>query len=201
MRRQRNKWKVKENREIKIWWYYLEIRTIVEFSIFEIFVISKCNVIHHLCYKTFCHLNRTNLCYIVQIISGTKKHNVSFLFVMIINENCIFLLIFLLWYTSDLQPFVKKDLKLVVSVLSHVLGWDENPFADYNLDLNSCNLCGKSFACRSSLTHHMRIHNGETACPVCGKVMSRKAHLRRHMKIHVNDGFESVDISTEDYME
>ena len=74
MRRQRNKWKVKENREIKIWWYYLEIRTIVEFSIFEIFVISKCNVIHHLCYKTFCHLNRTNLCYIVQIISGTKKH-------------------------------------------------------------------------------------------------------------------------------
>ena len=47
----------------------------------------------------------------------------------------------------------------------------------------------------------MRIHNGETACPVCGKVMSRKAHLRRHMKIHVNDSFEPVDISTEDYME
>ena len=55
-------------------------------------------------------------------------------------------------------------------------------------DSNACEVCGKVFAVRTSLIHHVKSHDGaSTACTVCGKVMSRMAHLRRHMKTHEND--------------
>ncbi|XP_037076869.1 gastrula zinc finger protein XlCGF26.1-like [Pollicipes pollicipes] len=49
-----------------------------------------------------------------------------------------------------------------------------------------CELCGKAFAMRTSLFHHMSLHRGETACPVCQRVFSRKSNMRGHMKtMHV----------------
>ncbi|KAF0293957.1 Zinc finger protein Xfin [Amphibalanus amphitrite] len=44
-----------------------------------------------------------------------------------------------------------------------------------------CAECGRAFAFRDSLTHHMSLHRGETTCPVCHKVLSRKAYLRTHL--------------------
>ncbi|XP_043189685.1 longitudinals lacking protein, isoforms A/B/D/L-like isoform X8 [Amphibalanus amphitrite] len=45
-----------------------------------------------------------------------------------------------------------------------------------------CALCGKTYALRTSLTHHMGLHRGETRCPVCQKVFSRKGHMLNHLR-------------------
>ena len=45
-----------------------------------------------------------------------------------------------------------------------------------------CALCGKTFALRTSLTHHMGLHRGETRCPVCHRVFSRKGHMLNHLR-------------------
>ena len=47
---------------------------------------------------------------------------------------------------------------------------------------HTCQLCGKTFLLKTSLTHHKGLHRGETACPVCNKVFSRKGNMLAHMK-------------------
>jgi len=46
----------------------------------------------------------------------------------------------------------------------------------------SCSVCPKTFKFRSSLSHHMKTHTGESTCPKCGKILSSKANMIRHMQ-------------------
>ena len=47
---------------------------------------------------------------------------------------------------------------------------------------HTCQICGKTFLLKTSLTHHKGLHRGETACPLCRKVFSRKGNMMAHMK-------------------
>lgn len=49
-----------------------------------------------------------------------------------------------------------------------------------------CSVCGKSFADRSNMTLHHRLHSGVKpfACPVCPKAFTKKHHLKTHINYH-----------------
>ncbi|XP_056395172.1 gastrula zinc finger protein XlCGF53.1-like isoform X2 [Hyla sarda] len=53
----------------------------------------------------------------------------------------------------------------------------------------SCQLCGRSFANKASLTRHMTIHTGEKSlsCDVCGKRFSCRNHVEAHQRIHTGE--------------
>uniref|UniRef100_A0A8D8BJH0 Zinc finger protein squeeze n=2 Tax=Culex pipiens TaxID=7175 RepID=A0A8D8BJH0_CULPI len=55
---------------------------------------------------------------------------------------------------------------------------------DYNFI--ECSVCGKSFADRSNMTLHHRLHSGVKpfACPVCPKAFTKKHHLKTHINYH-----------------
>ena len=54
--------------------------------------------------------------------------------------------------------------------------------------IHTCNVCGKSYAHKRSLTRHMRIH-GEwlNLCHVCGKSFAITNLLHRHLKTHADN--------------
>ncbi|KAJ8960733.1 hypothetical protein NQ318_020025 [Aromia moschata] len=47
--------------------------------------------------------------------------------------------------------------------------------------LYDCEICGKSYKLKDSLSKHLSVHAGYTTCIICSKVLSRKTHLDRHM--------------------
>ncbi|XP_065348023.1 zinc finger protein ZFP2-like isoform X1 [Cloeon dipterum] len=51
-----------------------------------------------------------------------------------------------------------------------------------------CQVCGKSYPCKSSLQFHMTMHTGEKkhVCNVCGHAFARIENLKQHMRIHNN---------------
>ncbi|XP_043275557.1 protein bric-a-brac 2-like isoform X6 [Venturia canescens] len=44
-----------------------------------------------------------------------------------------------------------------------------------------CDVCGRSYSRRDSLTHHRSIHKGQTRCPICQRVFSRIYDMRLHL--------------------
>nr|XP_054593581.1 gastrula zinc finger protein XlCGF7.1-like isoform X2 [Nothobranchius furzeri] len=50
----------------------------------------------------------------------------------------------------------------------------------------SCDDCGKSFSCISSLNRHMSVHTGQKpfACELCGQRFTQKTHLNTHTRVH-----------------
>lgn len=50
-----------------------------------------------------------------------------------------------------------------------------------------CEICGKAFRLKESLTVHMLIHNDSTfKCPNCPKLFRTKQSLKEHSNIHNN---------------
>lgn len=51
-----------------------------------------------------------------------------------------------------------------------------------------CNVCGKSFATKSSWSEHIKLHMGKYryTCPQCGKGFRVKTHFEGHMNSHMN---------------
>ena len=51
-----------------------------------------------------------------------------------------------------------------------------------------CNLCNRTFLCKSHLDDHARLHTGEKpfACEICGKLFAQKSNMKSHMYVHRN---------------
>nr|QRF78346.1 Sall [Phoronopsis harmeri] len=55
-----------------------------------------------------------------------------------------------------------------------------------NFNPTTCNICFKSFACRSALEIHYRMHTKERPynCEVCGRGFTTRGNMRQHMLTH-----------------
>ena len=49
-----------------------------------------------------------------------------------------------------------------------------------------CDVCGKGFIRKDSLSEHLKVHTGKKnyKCDVCGKTYKSKSHLNCHTKTH-----------------
>ncbi|XP_037072218.1 zinc finger protein 586-like [Pollicipes pollicipes] len=56
---------------------------------------------------------------------------------------------------------------------------------------HACDICGRTYAHRVSMTLHRKVHEGVTRCTLCGRVCSKVAHLRTHLhRVHKLSGPE-----------
>ncbi|XP_050431584.1 zinc finger protein 454-like isoform X5 [Adelges cooleyi] len=59
-----------------------------------------------------------------------------------------------------------------------------------------CDVCFKDFSCKSLLTKHERVHNGEKPykCAVCSKSFSQKYNLTAHERVHTGEKPYKCDV-------
>ena len=59
----------------------------------------------------------------------------------------------------------------------------------YSSKQHSCQICGKSFASKTDLIRHERVHTGEKPykCNICEKSFTQNHHLASHKRVHTGE--------------
>ena len=81
-------------------------------------------------------------------------------------------------YTCNKGKYCKKELKSKAELNHHILKVHTELGKEF-----ACELCGKRFARKQQLTHHLKTHNkGIVRCQDCGMVKKDKLRLEIHME-------------------
>eukprot|EP00106_Octopus_bimaculoides_P002272 XP_014769714.1 PREDICTED: zinc finger protein 675-like [Octopus bimaculoides] len=85
------------------------------------------------------------------------------------------------------NEFCEKKIK--VEAQPERIDFIDNIKKEKEKTLYHCNICGKSFSRKDSLTTHKDIHTGEKPhhCDVCGKSFSAIGSLNTHKRIHTGE--------------